>query len=634
VKEVFSDDASLWDWVLKLGWLNRIGLPSPTEPDADREVYAFFHPTFQEYFAALAVDDWHFFLHHVPENPDDGVYRAFEPQWKQVILLWLGHEDVAKEKKEAFVEALVTFEDGCGCWQDKAEIELGVYEYRAYFLAAAGIDEFRDCQLSESIVSQLIRWGFGWNEEPQQWRIFPDPIKSRARGALLKSDRKQVLSKLTELIRDMELLCSTTNHRTFKDAVLTLAEIGDGDPEVLSTLLDLIKTTIHDSVRKEAVWSLEQISYSDPQAQSILIELAQKFTKTSTNTYNDWFAAWLATRSLGNIGTDKDKGIQALISLCKANDKDIRQQAAVSLGKIDISQSQKNQAKVIAALVNLCKDSNESEDVREKAAVSLGKHDAKNPEAILPCEDEDRDETIYEPSNAIPENVIRRDSDKEICKQISEKIGNNPSKDNPEAVDVLIELACSVEENIHIRMRAIEKLGEINTSHLEAVNVLVELSRSFDERIYKRAIESLGKIGVNIPQTSISKVKTVLLELVQSVDNKDTCRQAAESLGRIDPDNLEAVKALTDLLKHTVDSRQIYRNVAKSLRKILKIEKSMQQAVIELRDILSDESSQKNPVRFEKCYKIIWKCAQNLSYPDFYRAWHSPTNSISSPETT
>lgn len=26
--------------------------------------------------------------------------------------------------------------------------------------------------------------------------------------------------------------------------------------------------------------------------------------------------------------------------------------------------------------------------------------------------------------------------------------------------------------------------------------------------------------------------------------------------------------------------------------------------------------------QFSECYKIAWHCAQNLSYPDFYRAWH------------
>ena len=65
-------------------------------------------PTFQEYFAACtstservrAIDDWHFFLTHVPHNPEAGIYRIFESRWKQVILLWLGLRDIALQEKQ------------------------------------------------------------------------------------------------------------------------------------------------------------------------------------------------------------------------------------------------------------------------------------------------------------------------------------------------------------------------------------------------------------------------------------------------------------------------------------------------------------------------------------------------------
>ena len=44
---------------LDLGWLNLVGV---AVENTDEPVYAFYHPTFQEYFAALAVDDWGYFL--------------------------------------------------------------------------------------------------------------------------------------------------------------------------------------------------------------------------------------------------------------------------------------------------------------------------------------------------------------------------------------------------------------------------------------------------------------------------------------------------------------------------------------------------------------------------------------------
>ena len=152
--------ASQFELACRLGWLNLVARDAETLEG----IYAFYHPTFQEYFAALAVEDWHFFLNHIPPEgghggtaptKDDGVYRIFEKQWKEVILLWLGREEVGKNEKEGFIKALVEFEDGCD----------NFYGYRAYFLAAAGIAEFKDCSLADEIVSQVIKWGFGYFNE-------------------------------------------------------------------------------------------------------------------------------------------------------------------------------------------------------------------------------------------------------------------------------------------------------------------------------------------------------------------------------------------------------------------------------------------------------------------------------------
>jgi hypothetical protein len=108
---------SLFQLARDVGWLNLVYKDSETGED----VYAFYHLTFHEYFAACGIDDWDYFLNHNNENPNpfeqhngkDCVYRIFEPQWKEVFLLWMDQEQVLKDQKNKLLWLLVEFKDGC-----------------------------------------------------------------------------------------------------------------------------------------------------------------------------------------------------------------------------------------------------------------------------------------------------------------------------------------------------------------------------------------------------------------------------------------------------------------------------------------------------------------------------------------
>jgi energy-coupling factor transporter ATP-binding protein EcfA2 len=150
-ESVVDSEETLFSLALKVGWLNQIGV------DADnltQTVYAFYHPTFEEYFAALGIDNGSFFLNTVDRNPmaKEAIYRVFETEWRQVFLLWLGRNDtVLKQKKEDLIKSLMTFKDDCG----------GFYSDRAFLLAVVGISEFKDCNQADKIISLLVQYKYG-----------------------------------------------------------------------------------------------------------------------------------------------------------------------------------------------------------------------------------------------------------------------------------------------------------------------------------------------------------------------------------------------------------------------------------------------------------------------------------------
>ena len=215
-------DEELFGLALKLGWLNEVGLAAESP---DETVYAFWHPTFEEYFAALAVDDWDFFLNHVPENPKQGIYRIFEKQWKEVILLWLGRgEERLREQKEVFIDALVNFEDGYGDF----------YNYRAYFIAAAGIAEFKDCSYTDEIVERVIEWKFGDINAKNNNFYLPNPIQNAAKAALLETHCENLVNTLNKWLNYSQI------EKNFPEIAMLLVQVAPGHSDAIRILVNYL----------------------------------------------------------------------------------------------------------------------------------------------------------------------------------------------------------------------------------------------------------------------------------------------------------------------------------------------------------------------------------------------------------
>ena len=202
----------------ELGWLVLVDRDTRTK----KPVYAFYHPTFQEYFAATAIGNWDFFLPREhkdrPVNDKDNPnkykpYRIFEPQWKEVILLWLGRgEERLRKQKEEFINALIKFEDRCGDF----------YKYRAYFIAAAGIAEFKDCSYTDEIVERVIEWKFGDLNAKNNNFYLPNPIQNAAKAALLETHCEKVVNTLNKWLIYSQI------EKNFPEIAMLLVQVAPG----------------------------------------------------------------------------------------------------------------------------------------------------------------------------------------------------------------------------------------------------------------------------------------------------------------------------------------------------------------------------------------------------------------------
>ena len=320
-----SDETSLLSLALSLGWLNRVGRDFD-EPE--ESVYAFYHATFQEYFAALAVDDWDYFLprNHVEFPVVGKEYRIFEAQWKQVILLWLGLEGVNRKQKEEFIEALIGFKGGCNDF----------YEYQAYFLASAGIGEFKDCSLAEEIVATIIKWGCGYfNIEKQEWRTFFFPIAYGAKVALLQTNYSIAVNQLTHLLKN------TDGENARQTVAEILGEIDRGNAEAIAALIEILSQTNNRNIHWSVCNILGKIAIGNSEVIAALIEILSQ-----TNNRN---IHWSVCNILGKIAIKNPEVIAALTAiLSTTNDEYTRMEIANSLGEIDPGNPE-----AIAALIEL-----------------------------------------------------------------------------------------------------------------------------------------------------------------------------------------------------------------------------------------------------------------------------------------
>ncbi len=272
------DEADSLFWLaLSLGWLNRVGVEAENTREA---VYAFFHPTFQEYFAALAIDDWHFFVNHNNESPnpslksDPGlsyksgkpIYRIFDLQWRGVILLWIGlsSKQVTQSHREEFIALLREFDDGIETCE--------YFGHQAYLLAAQMLSELSDYADKEIVFKIVISFGFGYfDEKRQRWITFLNPISREYANRIPLLEHRQIIKYLHAAINEHQ---SDGNLRRIAKLI---GDIGVGKPESVKILISITPLTKDRDIYKNIIKSIGIIGIYNS---TVIAALAKIFIET------------------------------------------------------------------------------------------------------------------------------------------------------------------------------------------------------------------------------------------------------------------------------------------------------------------------------------------------------------------
>jgi hypothetical protein len=372
------------------------------------------------------MNDWKYFFNPVLHNLEQGSYRIFEPQWKAEILHWFKREDVEKAEKEAFIQALIDFDDGCGDF----------YRYRAYFLAAEAIAYFPACSLGDEIVGQLLKWSYAYfRQDKRDWKIYPQPLVQAARAGLERTDKARVIAAFTQIVHSTEsraiLQCAARKlgqldpgNKSAIAALFLLFQAQEYDsltvdtPETITeeretkiaALIDSIQTMPDESIIWNTIIALGEIGCGNQDAIATLVHLMET-TLNKSNCYG-------AIAALSKIGCGNETAIAAFVKFLKINQGDtICYDAARALWQID-----PGNVAAIAALVYIL-ETNRNIYLLDWAAEYLLQIDPGNKAAIA---------TLFQ--------MLETIQDKETCLRVSELLAHaNDYCQKVKAIAMLIE---------------------------------------------------------------------------------------------------------------------------------------------------------------------------------------------------
>jgi hypothetical protein len=157
-------------------------------------------------------------------------------------------------------------------------------------------------------------------------------------------------------------------------------------------------------------------------------------------------------------------------------------------------------------------------------------------------------------------------------------------------------------------------LANIGKDHQETITHLVELIHNSpdDPLVRSIAAQCVGKIDPNHPDAILLTVTIVPNSFEESSELK-----------KMETNYEDKIKSLISQICTTSDE-PINFEVIQDLRHIIKLH--LKSAVSALKEALPVQLNDEKDFKLHQiCWEFLWQCSENLSYPDFYQAWHPDT---------
>lgn len=464
-----------------------------------------------------------------------GIYRIFEPQWKEVILLWLGRENVDKVQKEAFINVLVEFEDEC----------MGYYRHKAYFIAAESITDFEGCNRTKEILEQLFDWAFGsFNVEKQEIHItfnreYPCSYLFEEANFVLRQNYSDItINLLTEKLYSISIFNQALNTSYNQGNIKTVhwKEITDHVIEIRVLL----------------AYSLGKINFNNQIANETLTEEVKRLSERFDASPDEELYLMPYIMQTACMLIEINPGNSTAINI-------VNKIAAKLLNKtVDLSKD-----KILSVFPRFnysLTDFNSHHYIGRTGQINSGK---------------------VQQSETDAEKMMVQDH-------------------------LQIILSKSPFEHLVINYKDIEQNEAMREYIRREIWSGIQVEPSM--HIPKRALDTAKRNFVNI-----------LTEMVRTNQDKFSLCAVLFILRKIGTGNLDVTAALIHLL-HTHQDLDVRLQATYSLKTIL-AENLLPEVVASLKSYLQDSLCESDVDLYRRCDAILWYCAQNLPYPDFYQAW-------------